>query len=609
MRIKELRFQNYEVIREANLDNLVDFVVIAGPNGVGKTKIKDAIVYIFQHSGNPPQGCSVILEATNPEEEKDWGNRTITLPNQGFLNRFMKPNKRLKTLGKFIHIDSAREIEGAVPFRQFPMGEIGSPDEEDIGSDFAARRVKDRFSEICATIYRMKLKLISDLGQQTYKSRKSGIANGTVLSAIDDPTEKFEKLSGQLLYPKKMAPIEVTSPNIQYFDEDNQLRSFEQLSSGEKEVLVLAFDILLQNPSDCVIVIDEPELHLHPELTFRLLKVLKSIGERNQFFLFTHSTDIISNSFDSGVHFLRPKSRVLLGDQILRIDTSNIGDLKLIPNLREAIGMLSLGKKLLFVEGLPTGIDRNVFATIAKSEKVDLAIISSEGAQNITNLSLIAKTLANGLFGLELFMVRDRDSLTEDEVIIYSTKSNNKLLFLPFLEIENTFLEPSALAHIHKKLIPTSTITVAEIQEKLVNLARAQINNCIARYVANELRFKAGAFDATPLITINSTITPEEIITAINSQKNSNISKLSTNFSENFIRERVTYWKTTLERSIASGWSEDARKLFPGKELLAQITHLLFPANRVNIWQEIINDDDPVCVIATQPLRDILARL
>lgn len=65
MRIKELKINNYEVIRQADLEDLSNFVVIAGPNGVGKTKIKNAIVHIFQNNGNPPPGSSVILEATN----------------------------------------------------------------------------------------------------------------------------------------------------------------------------------------------------------------------------------------------------------------------------------------------------------------------------------------------------------------------------------------------------------------------------------------------------------------------------------------------------------------------------------------------------------------
>lgn len=75
MRIKELHLNNWLVIRQADFQDLSDFVVIAGPNGVGKTKIKDAIVHVFQNSGNPPAGSKVILEATNPDERAAWGGR------------------------------------------------------------------------------------------------------------------------------------------------------------------------------------------------------------------------------------------------------------------------------------------------------------------------------------------------------------------------------------------------------------------------------------------------------------------------------------------------------------------------------------------------------
>lgn len=84
MRIKELHLKNWQVIRQADFADLSDFVVVAGPNGVGKTKIKEAIVHIFQNNGNPPTGSAVILEATNEDEIKAWGASQVSLPQPSF---------------------------------------------------------------------------------------------------------------------------------------------------------------------------------------------------------------------------------------------------------------------------------------------------------------------------------------------------------------------------------------------------------------------------------------------------------------------------------------------------------------------------------------------
>src|SRR5262249_25418709 len=65
-------------------------------------------------------------------------------------------------------------------------------------------------------------------------------------------------------------------------------------------------DFLLRAPEDCVIFFDEPELHLHPELSYKLIQTLQQIGARNQFIFSTHSPEIITASLDKSVIFLSP---------------------------------------------------------------------------------------------------------------------------------------------------------------------------------------------------------------------------------------------------------------------------------------------------------------
>lgn len=607
MRIKQLDLKTWHVIREVLLEDLSDFVVIAGPNGVGKTKIKDAICHIFQNNGNPPAGSSVTLEATNQEEIDSWGSREITLPHANWLTRFSRRHKKLNTSAQLIQIDSARQIE-TVQFQQKSVAEITTGD-EDVDYNYSSKKVKDRFVDICNTLLGEKQRLIFNLGNAAHTDLNNdlNLAEARV-QRQNDPTKKFEDLFDQLLYPKKMVPIEPHSTTIQYTDEEGVIRSFSDLSSGEREVIVITFDILLQNPSDSIIVIDEPELHLHPELAFRLVKVLKIIGERNQFFLFTHSADVIGNSFETGVYFIRPKSKIPIGNQAIRVDSNNLGDLALIPNLRETIGTLSLGKKLLFVEGTNTSIDRNVFATLAKTEQIDLAIIPSDSCENINNMSLIADTLSRGVFGIDLFMVRDRDSLTDAQVGIYKTKSNNRLVFLPFYHIENVFLDPAALHQLATNMSLLTIPTLVEISNKLTEYAREQLNDTVILYVKNEIRFKAGNMDITPE-ALSPLSSVEDLVRAMNAKKDTVLSQYQTDFSESYIKERVEFWHTKLSQALQNGWSPEARQLFYGKSILPRIKEWIFGTQRFNLPEAIINDQSAECQTAMQPLRDILSNI
>ena len=68
-----------------------------------------------------------------------------------------------------------------------------------------------------------------------------------------------------------------------YFDDAGQRLPVSAMSSGEREVVNIVFDFILRAPSDCIIFFDEPEIHLHPELSYRLLQTLKTFGANNQF--------------------------------------------------------------------------------------------------------------------------------------------------------------------------------------------------------------------------------------------------------------------------------------------------------------------------------------
>jgi len=605
MRIKELHLRNWAVIREAHFEALSDFVVIAGPNGVGKTKIKESIVHIFQNSGNPPAGSTVVLEATSEEERSAWGGQQISLPQQSFWTFFSKNNKRVKTKSRLIQIDSNRSVE-TVDFQSLTFQSIGDPEQEEVGYNYGFDNVKNRFADICKTLHRLKSKQVTSVYLE-YQKEVAKQGAEIRITKLPDPTDKYIDVFNKLLYPKKMLPIDIKSTTIQYLDDDGNTRQFSELSSGEREVVILSFDIITQNPFDCLILIDEPEVHLHPELTFRLIKTLKAIGEKNQYFLFTHSADIIGNSLDTGVHFVRPKIRVPTGNQVVRIDQSNVEAFRSIPNIRETIGMVSVGKKLLFVEGGNTSIDRNVFATLAKATKTDVAIVPSDSCTNINNMALMCDTLEKGLFGIDLFMVRDRDGLSGHQITTFTQKSNGRLKFLPFYHIENAFLSPKAIASICKSVLLSNAPSAEEIEQKMLELARGQINHTIALYVKHEIYFAAGNFDVSPKISISASTTLSELASAVNDSKNILIERYQTSFTPAYIEARLLHWKSLLESAISTGWSSQAREFFVGKRMLAELQSWLFKGKTILIWEHISNSEDADCVQACVELRNILA--
>ena len=72
------------------------------------------------------------------------------------------------------------------------------------------------------------------------------------------------------------------------------------LSSGEKQLIIILGEALLQKESPWIYIADEPELSLHVRWQEKLIENLRSINPKAQIICATHSPDVVS-SFSKNV--------------------------------------------------------------------------------------------------------------------------------------------------------------------------------------------------------------------------------------------------------------------------------------------------------------------
>ena len=70
-----------------------------------------------------------------------------------------------------------------------------------------------------------------------------------------------------------------------------------QLSSGEKQMLVILLTVLVEDNNNYVLFMDEPEVSLHVEWQKRLIDLVIELNPNVQVILTTHSPAVIMNGW------------------------------------------------------------------------------------------------------------------------------------------------------------------------------------------------------------------------------------------------------------------------------------------------------------------------
>jgi predicted ATP-dependent endonuclease of OLD family len=323
MRIKAIHAKNIQPIRFIEVGDLSDVVVLAGPNGVGKTRLLKWLLQFFQNFPSTSEQW-IQVEATSTEERTQWGQHVLDTRQQNDIQKLRQTlqqnRRRAQHESSVLNFESDRSITQVQPY-QFTW-DYQDPFIENIAWTLGFNNLSSRFQDTIHSIFRKirsRRESIAEKAEQLIKAREQATpakseepSQNTIelnVEEFPDPLIPFKQAFSQLLAPKVLLTPEVKNQQLSYQDGD-ATRSLPELSSGEREVVNIVFDFLLRNPRDCIVLFDEPELHLHPELSYKLLQTLKNSGIRNQFIFCTHSADIISASLDKfGRFHFSPQDR------------------------------------------------------------------------------------------------------------------------------------------------------------------------------------------------------------------------------------------------------------------------------------------------------------
>ncbi|MCK5867089.1 MAG: ATP-binding protein, partial [Mycoplasmataceae bacterium] len=86
--------------------------------------------------------------------------------------------------------------------------------------------------------------------------------------------------------------VNFNKEELEFLLGDKEINAY-QLSSGEKQLLIILLTVLIQDNKPSILLMDEPEISLHIEWQRKLIKYIRELNPNVQLIIATHSPDII----------------------------------------------------------------------------------------------------------------------------------------------------------------------------------------------------------------------------------------------------------------------------------------------------------------------------
>ncbi len=119
------------------------------------------------------------------------------------------------------------------------------------------------------------------------------------LKAIFKQRDTFQAIADNLFQRKKMTFSE--SNEMVFVSRSEKKLTPQMLSSGEKQLLILMSEALLQREMPAIFIADEPELSLHVLWQEQLVASLRTLNPNAQIICATHSPDIVGPLADKAI--------------------------------------------------------------------------------------------------------------------------------------------------------------------------------------------------------------------------------------------------------------------------------------------------------------------
>lgn len=317
MTIKKIKWNNHPILVDLELDLInpatgqpFETIVFAGENGTGKTTILETVssflnIGSFEYfdfieylaTGNT---FKAIQPSDNPHNIKDFFDIIVNNTNTIKI-RTNKNNNRQDIDTNALDIRHYGCVFSKAR-ADYKTQQITSTTTKYLDTEKYDNDKEDDFTSLKQLIVDIQNQDNSD-----YVDLNKGVGVTAKLWSEFYPTSKiyrfknaFDNFFGKLKYEKV---VDNNNEKVILFNKNGKIISIDKLSTGEKQIVFRGISLLKNNKklNGAAIMIDEPELSMHPKWQKNILKYYKDLFTENdsqnvQLFMATHSEYVLEEA-------------------------------------------------------------------------------------------------------------------------------------------------------------------------------------------------------------------------------------------------------------------------------------------------------------------------
>ena len=289
MKIKAIDIDGIGGISKLHIDFNQHMNFICGPNGIGKTTLLECVAhsFAFMHTN--------ILKRNVSAKQGNF-RATIDIDGTEAMSKVVigdfSPNTQSNINGLHQHASKLLSLKVTRTYQYQPLNAVSKDVDKNIGTSYNEAKSGVNINEVKNWF----------VNRYLYSAHRGALTEQQ-LSNLELAKKSFSLLNDDFSFSTVLAAsneIMVSTPDGDIY--------YEYLSSGFKSCLSIIFGIIkdiefrFKDPTvvadkfDGIILIDELELHLHPEWQAKIAKILVQVFPQAQFITSTHSPHVLQSA-------------------------------------------------------------------------------------------------------------------------------------------------------------------------------------------------------------------------------------------------------------------------------------------------------------------------